>query len=272
MSEVPLGSAPIAVVKVGSSVLAGAEAFRRTAVFLRNRHRASWEERLVVVVSAQKGTTDNLERTARRITPKPNAAALDLLWSTGELRSVALLVLHLQTLGIHAAALNIHEAGLIIPEIGRSTSLASVKLDAKRLLSALAIHPIAVVPGFFASNSAHSIVSLGHGGSDLTAVLLARGLEACRCELIKDVPGYFTSDPRDDLDARPVSSLTFEQALEIADGGCDLVQRKAIEAAAQFGIPLVVRSLDERAPTTCISDREVETNWSNFLPATVTAP
>jgi aspartate kinase len=272
MSEVLVGSAPIAVVKVGGSVLAGAEAFRQTAVFLHNRHRASSKERLVVVVSAQKGATDNLERTAKSITRKPDATALDLLWSTGELRSVALLALHLQTLGIHAAALNIHEAGLIIPENGGSTSLASVKLDAKRLRSALATHPVVVVPGFFASNSARSVVSLGRGGSDLTAVLLARGLEACRCELIKDVPGYFTSDPHRDLYARPVSSLTFEQALEIADGGCDLVQRKAIETAAQFGLPLVVRSLDERAPITCISDREAEANWSRFFRATATAP
>lgn len=272
MSEVSLGSAPIAVVKVGGSVLTGAEAFHRTAVFLRNRHRASSEERLVVVVSAQEGATDDLERTAKSITPKPNEAALDLLWSTGELRSVALLALHLQSLGIHAAALNVHEAGLIIPENGRRTSLASVKLDAKSLRSALSTYPVAVVPGFFASNSVHAVVSLGRGGSDLTAVLLAKGLEACRCELIKDVPGYFTNDPHRDLDARPVPSLTFEQALEIADSGCDLVQRKAIEAAAQFGLPLVVRSLDERAPITCISDREAETNWSESLPTTATAP
>jgi aspartate kinase len=272
LSEVPLGGASIAVVKIGGSVLAGTEAFHRTAVFLRNRHRASSEERLVVVVSAQEGATDDLERIAKSITPKPNPAALDLLWSTGELRSVALLALHLQTLGIHAAALNVHEAGLTISENERNTSLVSMKLDAKRLRSALATHPVAVVPGFFASNSAHAVVSLGRGGSDLTAVLLAKGLEACRCELIKDVPGYFTGDPHRDLDARPVPSLTFEQALEIADAGCDLVQRKAIEAAAQFSLPLVVRSLDERASFTCISDRETETSWSESLPATASAP
>jgi aspartate kinase len=132
-------------------------------------------------------------------------------------------------------------------------------------------YSVAVVPGFFATDSTNAIVSLGRGGSDLTAVLLAEGLQACRCELVKDVPGYFTSDPHRDPTARPIAHLTFEKALELADAGCDLVQRNAIEAAARSGLPLVIRSLRERRPISRIShDQNVET-WTDSISPAVAA-
>jgi aspartate kinase len=250
----------IAVIKIGGSILTSSKAYRRAAIFVRNRHRASPGERLVVVVSAQEGTTDALERTARGIANPPNPATLDLLWSTGELRSVSLLALHLQALGISAAALNIHETGLQLPKSGcEADRLLS---NPGRLRQALAHHPILIVPGFLAVNPEGGVVSLGRGGSDLTAVLLAEGLGASRCELIKDVAGYFSSDPHRDPAARHVPHLTFEQALDFADGGCDLVQRKAIEAAARCGLPLVIRSLDESAPVSHITMTRTESAWA----------
>jgi aspartate kinase len=251
MFEIHSEREKIAVIKVGGSILTGSKAYRRAAIFIRNRHRASPGERLVVVVSAQEGATDALERTARRIAQEPNPAALDLLWSTGELRSVALLALHLHALGIFAAALNIHEAGLQLPENGREAG--RLLLDVKRLRRALSRHPVAIVPGFLATDRDGTVVSLGRGGSDLTAVLLAEGLGASRCELIKDVAGYFSSDPHRNPAARHLPHLTFEQALAFADDGCDLVQRKAIEAAARCGLPLVIRSLEELAPVSRIT-------------------
>ena len=272
MSEVPLSSRRIAVIKIGGSVLTGTKAYRRAAILVRNRHRASPKERLVIVVSAQEGATDALELAARRIAREPSATALDLLWSTGELRSVALLTLHLQTLGVRAVALNIHEAGLIVPENGRNAAPGSIHLDPTHLRDVLADNPVAVVPGFFATDLAHRVVSLGRGGSDLTAVLLAKGLNACRCELIKDVPGYFTSDPHRSSNALPMPRLTFEQALDLADNGCDLVQRKAIEAASQNSLPIVVRSLDERAPLTHIATEETETIWADSSSTAAAAP
>lgn len=262
MSEVSSDGAPVAVIKIGGSILRNARAYRRAATFVRNRHRASPEERLVVVVSAQEGVTDALEQAAKKIVQEPSKATLDLLWSTGELRSVALLTLNLQALGIRAAGLNIHEAGLIAPEKGRNSNPGSAYLDVRQLREVLANHSVAVVPGFFSSNCAHTVVSLGRGGSDLTAVLLASGLNANQCELIKDVPGYFTSDPHRDHSARPVPSLTFQRALELADDGCDLVQRKAIEAAARRNLPLIIRSLDENSPITRVAEAESETAWS----------
>ena len=237
----PARGREIAVVKIGGSILINTGAYRRAAIFVRRMLRANPEERFVVVVSAQEGATDSLERSARKIHREPNSAARDLLWSTGEIRSVALLTLHLEALGVHAAPLNIHEAGLTLPETVREAG--HVRLNAGRLAGVLADFPVAVVPGFFATNAASQIVSLGRGGSDLTAVLLAEGLRACRCELIKDVPGYFTADPHQDSAARHIPFLSFEQAISMAAEGCNLVQRQAIEAAARCALPLVIRSV-----------------------------
>jgi aspartate kinase len=246
----------IAVIKIGGSILTSPRAYRRAAGFIRNHRLASPHEQLVIVVSAQEGATDRLEREAARIRPRPERAALDLLWSTGELRSVALLVLHLHSLGISAAALNIHETGLAVPKSVPGEN--GIRLEPRRLLGALARDGVAVVPGFLATDSTGAIVSLGRGGSDLTAVIIARGLDAQRCVLVKDVPGYFSSDPHRDPSAYHLPFLTFESALSLADNGCDLVQRQAIEAAARCRLPLIVRSLRETATVSCIAACEAD--------------
>jgi len=108
----------IVVIKLGGSILVRSKAYKRAAKFLSNRLRKHPDERLVVVVSAQEGTTDKLERAARKIVSKPQAAALDLLWSTGEIRSVAILALELQAFDIQAAPLNIRQAGLRVSADG----------------------------------------------------------------------------------------------------------------------------------------------------------
>jgi aspartate kinase len=93
-------------------------------------------------------------------------------------------------------------------------------------------------------------VSLGRGGSDLTAVLLAAALGARRCELLKDVPGYFTADPKRDPGARPLDSLSYSRALEMADQGCELVQRRALEQAHALSVPIVVAAIGHGTGTT----------------------
>jgi len=259
----------IAVIKVGGSILKGKRAYRRAARYVRNRHAVSPHERFVVVVSAQEGVTDRLAVTACQVVPQPSPSALDLLWSTGELRSVALLALHLQALGISAAPLNIHEAGLAIPDPARvaSTPPHDIRINSRRLRSVLSQHSVAVVPGFFATDATGAVRSLGRGGSDLTAVLLAKGLNASRCELLKDVCGYFTSDPYGNPGARHLPHLTFEEALTLADHGCDLLQRQAIELAAQCNLPLVVRSLNDSAPVSRVTaERELTSPNAAFTP------
>lgn len=255
MSETSSPEGPIAVIKLGGSILTSAKAYRPAAMFIRNTLRVAPQERLVVVVSAQEGSTDKLERGARGIVREPARGALDLLWSTGEIRSVALLAMHLQALGVSAAPLNIHEAGLTVPDTGRDAG--RIQLHAGRIRGVLARYSVAVVPGFLATDSTSAIVSLGRGGSDLTAVLLAEGLHACRCELIKDVPGYFTADPHRDPTARHIPQLSFAQALEFAAEGCDLVQRKAIETAWRSGLPLVIRNVRNKTQVSRVSNHEI---------------
>jgi aspartate kinase len=269
----------VAVLKLGGSVLTGLDAYQIAAATLRASLAAEPTVRLIVVVSAQLGATDEDLALARSLSADPDPRALDLLWSTGEQRSVALLTLALQAEGIAALGLNVHEMGLRFSG-GRGSGAPAAKagfrppgrfgeagfeargsgaggreieLNALRLKAALAHHPIVVVPGFLARGAGDRIVSLGRGGSDLTAVLLAVALDADRCELVKDVPGYFTDDPAIHPDARRLPELSYAEALARETGGCQLVQRAAIEAAARRGLTLIVRGLDAAGPRTLVS-------------------
>jgi aspartate kinase len=247
VSTHPQVSAHITVIKVGGSVLTDGAAYRRAAAFIASRLSEHPDERLVVVVSAEHGVTDTLLATAREIVDVPDPATLDLLWSTGELRSAALLALQLQALGVRAAAVNVHQTGLTEPDVQAGTGRIAVRR--LRLAAALARHDVVVAPGFLARGDGDTVVSLGRGGSDLTAVLLAAGLGARQCELVKDVPGYFSSDPHLDTAAAHLPHVDFEQALAMADAGCDLVQRQALEVARERRLPLVVRAIDSDTRT-----------------------
>lgn len=233
----------VVVMKLGGSIFTGPISYQRAARFIRGRAEANPREKFVVVVSAQNGETDALLREAEAIVADPSAGALDLLWSTGELRSVGRLALHLQSVGVRAAGLDVRQTGLRIA--ARGMGVAAAAFDATCIHEALAAHRVVVVPGFLATDSTGAVVTLGRGGSDLTAVLLAAGLGALRCELIKDVPGYFTEDPNVNAGAQHLTNVSFAQALKMADEGCDLVQRAALEAASRCDLPIVVRSLEE---------------------------
>jgi aspartate kinase len=233
----------IVVIKLGGSVFSNEESYRQAARFLVRRLHKCSEERFVIVVSAQSGHTDELQRLAQGITGSPNPRSLDLLWSTGELRSVALLTLHLEALGVPAVGLNVHETGLRWS--GSNQGEAELDTLSSELRRTFYDSSIAIVPGFFATLVNGTMVSLGRGGSDLTAVLLAVELEAKQCELIKDVPGYFTEDPNRSESARHVPALSYEEALGMAKRGCDLVQQRALEEARTARLRLIVRTLDD---------------------------
>lgn len=240
-------STRLLVVKVGGSVLTGRNAYGRAAGFLKHRVATDPGTRIVAVVSAEIGVTDALLAMARGVVDEPDPATLDLLWSTGELRSAAMLALTLQACGVDAAAVNVHQTGLVKPDAGGSPGSSRVR--PLRLRALLARHDVIVAPGFLARSGGDAVASLGRGGSDLTAVLLAAGLGAVRCELLKDVPGYFTADPKRDPGARPLAALSYERALEMADAGCQLVQRHALEAARLHQVPLVVSAIGHGAGT-----------------------
>lgn len=260
-SAVELRSNSIAVIKLGGSIFTGPASYRSAAGFVARRLADIPTESLTVVVSAQSGETDALLREARSISDEPDAAALDLLWSTGEIRSVARLVLHLQAEGICAAAFDVWQTGLRIAE--RGCGVSEAEFDSTKIRNMLTRCRVVVVPGFLATDYSGRIVTLGRGGSDLTAVLIAAGLGASRCELIKDVPGYFTSDPNLYADAGHLPSLSFAEALRMADAGCELVQRAAIEAAERSGVPLLIRSLKANSAESWIAatPERGQANW-----------
>jgi aspartate kinase len=239
----------IVVQKIGGSILSGDATFALAAQSIQARLDACPDERLLVVVSAESGVTDALLSRARGLSADPDPAALDLLWSTGELASVALLTLALQRIGVRAAGLNVHQTGL-----HRASSSSRTEFRPLRLRALLAAHHVVIVPGFLACTPGGAVASLGRGGSDLTAVLLAIGLDAARCELVKDVPGYFTSDPNVDTEAQPIDRLDYARALAMAAAGCELVQPAAIEAAHAAGLPIVVRSLNASTGTLLSAD------------------
>lgn len=237
---------PRVVIKIGGSVLTGLQSYRAAALFLA-REVGRGIRRFVVVVSAEFGHTDALANEARSLEAIPDAAALDLLWSTGELRSVALLTLALRAAGVAAVGLNAHQTGLRVPDEG-----TAIEFNLLPLRAALATHDIVVVPGFLATRR-HAVVTLGRGGSDHSAVLLARAIGAAECVLIKDVDGYFTADPAMDVAATRIDRLSYHEAISRADDGCPLVQRQALDEARRAGFPLVVRSMSAVSTGTVIT-------------------
>ena len=238
----------VTVLKIGGSVLTGAEGYRRAAGYVADRLAGS-DERLVIVVSAEFGHTDALHQEAKALSHgAPDGDLLDLLWSTGEIRSVALLSLRLRSAGVSVTGVSVHEIGLrVVPGDTR------IAFNPLAIRAALAHHRVVVVPGFLAVDR-QRVVTLGRGGSDWSAVLLAARLGAGRCELIKDVDGYFTADPVTCPDATRIPHLSYTTALQMADDGCPLVQRHAITEAAAARLPLVIRSLSSAG--TVLSDQE----------------
>jgi len=237
----------ISVLKIGGSVLTDVAAYRRAAAFVAHKLADNASTRFVVVVSARQGETDALLHGARDLCPEPSREALDLLWSTGELRSVALLVLALHSLGVRAAPANVHQTGL--GEADSPASPGTATFVPLRLLERLANYDVVVVPGFLARGAGDVVVSLGRGGSDLTAVLIAAGLGACECELVKDVDGYYSADPRIDPHARHLPRIDFTQSLAMAEAGCEVVQKSALEAARTYRLPLTIRAMSGRRAT-----------------------
>jgi aspartate kinase len=229
------------VLKLGGSVLRDLRSYHAYAHLIRDRLRNEPQARFIVVVSARFGETDELLSLARSLVSTPDSSTLDLLWSTGEIRSAAMLALCLQSLGVRAAALDVHQTG--IRRIGR------LDVDPGPLRGALEEHDVVIAPGFLAAGDAGRVVTIGRGGSDLSAVAIAAAIRADRCELIKDVPGYFTADPNHDANAQHLPAIDYRRALQMAADGCDLVQAEALETARRAGLMLVIRAADDPRQT-----------------------
>ena len=197
---------------------------------------------VVVVVSAMGKTTDGLVKLATEISPTPNRREMDMLLSTGEQVSIALLSMALQEAGQPAISLTGAQVGIITES--HHTRARILKIETDRMERHLQRGEVVVVAGFQGVNSTEDwdITTLGRGGSDTSAVALAAALKADFCEIYTDVPGILTADPRLVEDAQLMSEITCDEMLELASLGAKVLHPRAVEIARNYGMPLVVRS------------------------------
>jgi len=223
---------------------------RIQAVARRVRQRAREGDSLVVVVSAMGKTTDELTRLAQEISPQPSRREMDMLLSTGEQVSIALLSMALQELGQPAISLTGAQVGIVTEAEHSRARILEIKPD--RLLQHLTEGKVVVVAGFQGISSLENmeITTLGRGGSDTSAVALAVALEASCCEIYTDVPGILTTDPRLVPEAQLLTAITCDEMLELASLGASVLHPRSVEIARNFGMPLAVRSSWTEAPGT----------------------
>ncbi|GIW10970.1 MAG: aspartokinase [Dehalococcoidia bacterium] len=242
-------AAEIIVQKYGGSSVADAERIRNVA----RRVALTYEQRsprVVVVVSAMGKTTDNLIALAHQITAQPDPRELDLLLSTGEIVSIALLAMALRELGHEAISLTGYQAG--IRTEARYGAARILDVDPERVVRELDRGRIVIVAGFQGFTDEFDITTLGRGGSDTTAVALAAALGAKCCEIYTDVDGVFTADPRLVPTARQLRDISYEEMLELASQGAKVMHPRAVELGEVFDLPILVASSFNDRPGTII--------------------
>ena len=195
---------------------------------------------VVVVLSAMGKQTDVLLAQAKDINPNASKRELDMLLTTGEQTSVALMAMAMNSLGVPAISLNAFQVAMHTTNTYGNARLK--RIDTERIKSELANHKIVIVTGFQGINQFDDYTTLGRGGSDTTAVALAAALHADACEIYTDVDGVFTADPRIVKTARKLEEITYDEMLELASLGAGVLHNRSVEMAKKYGVQLVVRS------------------------------
>ncbi|MDP9254779.1 MAG: aspartate kinase [Verrucomicrobiota bacterium] len=196
--------------------------------------------RVVAVISAMAGVTDNLINLAQEVSPNPTERELDVLLATGEHTASALTAMAINALGGRAISLTGAEAGILTDRVHTKAKIANI--TPRQIHELLADDYIVVVAGFQGQTADGDTTTLGRGGSDLTAIALAGALNADACQIFTDVDGVFTCDPRVVADARKLDEIAYDELLEMAGAGSKIMQARAVEFAKKFSIPFEVRS------------------------------
>ena len=223
------------VQKYGGSSVANNELILNVAK--RIKQTLEKGNKLVVVVSAQGKTTDNLLKLAKSITLTPSKRELDVLISTGEQQSIALLSMALEYLGIEAISLTGGQAGICTNSNYGSAKITEI--NTQRIEEELAKNKVVIVAGFQGIEEHGNITTLGRGGSDTTAVSLAAALNADRCEIYSDVDGIYTADPRVVENAKMLEEISFDEMLELSSMGAKVLHNRAVEIAKNNNVTLV---------------------------------
>lgn len=232
----------LVVQKFGGSSLKDAERVMEAArKAIRAKHSG---HQVIVVVSAQGSTTDDLIAKAAEITASPSAREMDMLLATGEQISIALTAMAIQELGEKAVSLTGPQIGIVTDSTHRKARIKSI--DTRRLRDALDEGNIVVLAGFQGMDEQYDITTLGRGGSDTTAVAVAAAMKLAgadvTCEIYTDVDGVYTSDPRIVPDARKMDAISYDEMLEMASMGAGVMHSRSIEFAKKYDVPLMVRN------------------------------
>ena len=246
------GNLLLIVQKYGGTSVADKKRIMNAASRIAEAYRSG--NRLVVVVSAQGSTTDELIKSAEDIDPDASGRELDMLLSTGEQQSAALMAMALKKMGLPAISLNGWQMGIVTTENHGNARIESIVTD--RIENELNAGNIVIAAGFQGINEKGDITTLGRGGSDTTAVALAAALKADRCEIYTDVEGVYTADPRVVSTAEKLDSISYDEMLDFTTMGAKVLHNRSVELAKRHNVPLCVRSSFVRSDGTdvCAED------------------
>ena len=238
------------VQKFGGSSVKDRDRIFNVARIVANTHNAGND--VVVVVSAQGDTTDDLITKAAEISHDPSAREMDMLLATGEQISISLLAMALNEIGCHAISLTGWQAGF---RTDRAYTKARItRLETERISSELERNRVVVVVGFQGLNKLDDITTLGRGGSDTSAVAIAAALHADRCQIFTDVEGVYTADPRKVRNTRKLQEITFDEMLELASLGAQVLNNRSVELAKKYNVELEVLSSLNPVPGTVVKE------------------
>ncbi len=238
------------VQKFGGSSVANAERVMNVARIVTDTYKKGND--VVVVVSAQGDTTDDLIAKAQEINPNANKRELDMLLTSGEQISISLLAMAIEKLGCHAVSLLGWQAGFNTNSVYGSARIKNIKTN--RMEAEVAKHNIVVVAGFQGLNKYDDLTTLGRGGSDTSAVAIAAKLRAEKCQIYTDVEGVYTADPRKVKGAQKLKEITYDEMLELATLGAQVLNNRSVEMAKKYGVELEVLSSLNPIPGTIVKE------------------
>ena len=242
------------VQKYGGTSVGTIERIHRVADRVAHTQREG--NQVVVVLSAMSGETDRLLKLAHEVTTVPDDRELDMLLSTGERITIALLSMELRGRGINARSFTGRQVGIMTDSAHTKARIARVTAD--RIKEALKQGVIPVVAGFQGINKQSDVTTLGRGGSDLSAVALAAALKADRCVIFTDVDGVYTADPNIVPAARRIGKIAYEEMLEMASLGAKVLQTRSVEFAAKFNVPVEVNSSFKEGKGTLVTKEDTD--------------
>jgi aspartate kinase len=244
------------VQKFGGTSVANIDRIKHVAGLVARSRQAG--DTVLVVLSAMSGETDRLMKLAHEVADCPDEREMDMLLSTGERVTIALLAMALRAMGFEARSYTGRQVGIITDST--HTKARIERIATERIQAALDKGIIPVVAGFQGINEQNDVTTLGRGGSDLTAVALAAALKADRCTIYTDVDGVYTADPNVVPAARRLNKVSYEEMLELASLGAKVLQSRSVEFAAKYGVPVVVKSTFAEGSGTLVTkeDRDME--------------